>query len=164
MANTKKRAMTEKELNRLVVKWQKRLRLMDWNIQAKFDTDGILEDLEAWGACNPQGFLREAVMIFRHPHEAKQIQAKFDIEVIVVHEILHIFFAPIRHRDHAGLTAEEQMVHTLAIMLVSLERQGKKAGRATSFDSLENAVGHSFSCAYHSFQKERYTKGTDCGY
>jgi hypothetical protein len=163
MANTKKRSMTEKELNRLVIKWQKRLRLMDWNIQAKFDEDELLQEWGAWGACNPQGFLREAVMIFRHPDEAKLVQPKYDLEVIVVHELLHIFFAPIKHRDHAGLNAEEQMIHTIAILMVDLERHGKKAGRATSFDSLETGKGHTFSCAYHSFKKDSYDKGNHCG-
>jgi hypothetical protein len=152
----KKRSMTDRDLQRLVTKWQKRLRLMDWDINAKFDDDGVLIDLEAWGACDPQGFLRTATMIFRRPEDAKKKQTQFDLEVIVVHEILHMFFAPFKHDSHAELTAEEQMVHTVAILLVSLERQGKKVIRATSFDEPETMIKGQHSCAPNSVKKERY--------
>jgi hypothetical protein len=154
--------MTDKDLQRLVVKWQKRLRLMDWDINASFDDDDTLAELGAWGACDPQGFLRTATMIFRRPEEAKKKQTAFDLEVIIVHEILHIFFAPLKNENHAELTAEEQMIHTLAILLVSLERQGKKAGRATTFDKPETMIiKGQHSCASHSVKKERYGKKVD---
>jgi hypothetical protein len=158
MPRTKKRMTTDRDLQQLVSKWQKRLRLMDWDINAKFDDDGILADMDAWGACDPQGFLRTATMLFRRPEDAVRRQTQFDLETIVVHEILHVFFAPFKNDNHAELTAEEQMVHTVAILLVSLERQGKKVIRATSFDEPETIIKGQHSCAPDSVKKERYKR------
>jgi hypothetical protein len=160
MAKKKHRPTSDRDLKQLVLKWQKRLRLMDWDIEAFFDTDEM-QECEAWAMCNAQGFLRSATMRFQHPDYAKLRQPNFDLECVVIHEILHIFFAGIRHRDYAGLMLEEQMVHTMAIMLISLERNGKNAGPAKSWDTLDTLNLGAFCCSRHSVQKERHQEGLD---
>jgi hypothetical protein len=158
MAKTRKQATSQKELTGLVTKWRKRLRLMDWNVTANFDNDGILKEKGVWGACLPQGAIREAGMLFRNPVDATADHPLFDLETIVVHELLHIFFAPLNHESYAEITVEEQMVHTVSILLVALERQGKKVGRAMCFDSVEINVGNAVSCAPRIASKKNANK------
>lgn len=161
MAKTKKQPSTNADLRRLMLKWQKRFRLMDWDITIQFDReDGICDLRGAWAMCFCTGPIRAVDIIIKH-HKFSE-NKDYDIEVVLVHELLHIFWSGIHHKDSAGNQLEEQMVDTLSILLVDLERHGSKAGRPIPFDSPLYKGRH--VCARHSVKKERYEEEPTCGY
>jgi hypothetical protein len=161
MAKKLKQPTTKAELRKLLVKWQKRLRLLDWDITINFDKeDGVLDEIGAWARCGVTAAIRDVEIVIKHPHHT--LNPYYDLEMVLVHELLHIFWSGMRHKDFAGLMTEEQMVDTLSILLVDLERHGKKVGRATPFDTKAFAVDNRL-CARYSVKKESYPEGDRCG-
>jgi len=73
--------MTTKGLNRLVGKWQKRMRLQDWEIAAEFVPPGSLGDSVALAAVEPD---------YRTVQMKIQEDPPADVESHVVHELVHV--------------------------------------------------------------------------
>lgn len=161
MAKKLKQPTTRAELRKLLVKWQKRLRLMDWDITIDFDReDGVLDEVGAWALCSRTGAIRDAEILIKHPKFSDN--KNYDLEAVLVHELLHVFWSGMRHKEFAGMMLEEQMVDTLSILLVELERKGSKVGRPTPFDTKAYIPGR-YSCARHSVKKESYLEDSPCG-
>jgi hypothetical protein len=98
---------------------------MDWDVWIRFATKGEHED--AWGICFPQNTTKEATIIIQNPRWAKDMGSDFyiaDVEVTIVHELLHMHFAPLGH-GVTGIKAviEENIVCHLAQLLVALDRR-----------------------------------------
>lgn len=161
MSKARKAPMTLAELQAMVVKWQKRLRLMDWDVEVTFDDDKVCENQDSWAMCFCTEFLRYARIYFVHPDliDDPEFDRDVDFEVLVVHELLHIFWSFYEHGDHAGLVAEEQTVDTISTLLVHLERYGETVGRAPISPLPSNRPSIA-SRGRNSVKKERYlTKG-----
>lgn len=83
--------MTSKQLNSAVTKWQKRLRIQDWDIETELVSRGdIIDriDADVLGACHCMDTKKKAQILLLHPTE---LSPKDDsLETILVHEMLHI--------------------------------------------------------------------------
>ena len=83
--------MTSKQLNSAVAKWQKRLRIQDWDIETELVSRGdIIDriDADVLGACHCMETKKKAQILLLHPAE---LSPKDDsLETILVHEMLHI--------------------------------------------------------------------------
>jgi hypothetical protein len=101
--------------------------LTDWDLKVRFSTKD--EAKENWGLCIPSKTTKSALIHIANPRwfkeEDKEIQGwMWDPEVTLVHECLHIPFSifdfPVGSIKH---TVEEQVVCTLAQLLVALDRR-----------------------------------------
>lgn len=114
--------MTLQELNGYVMKWQKILRLQDWDVDVQFEDKWNMEG--AVGLCTYDLTLPKAWIKIVHPEQ----QPGEDPEATVVHELLHIKAAAF-HNENTGwlkgakLDALEVMIETTAQALVGLDRK-----------------------------------------
>ena len=119
--------MTTPELRRLANKWQERLKLMDWDLKIRFSTKD--EAKETWGLCKPDTNTKQALIHIANPRwfkeEDKVVHGYlWDPEVTVVHELLHLHFSLLDHKSGSVKDViEEQIVSTLAHLLVALDRR-----------------------------------------
>ena len=118
--------MTDAELQEKLEYWQKRLRLADWYITAKFVTVHELPD--EIGNCKFDWETRSAVITLRHRDDWGPDYfpgaAVDDEEATLVHELLHCSFAGFtEERDSVRDKLQHQAVNALSFALVEEHRQ-----------------------------------------
>jgi hypothetical protein len=105
--------------------WKEVLGLQPWAIQIMFDRaenlGGTLAAHIDYAPAKESGVLR-----LRDPRDWYGFAWKQDVEVSIVHELLHLIFWPFDHHERTALAEvhEEQIVERLARSLVSLRRRG----------------------------------------
>ena len=118
----------KKEIKKLVRYWQKELRLRDWIVSCEVVTN--LEDDEGNTLLGQNVTLLEekrAVILIKDPSIVKE-EAKgdaffryhpnaFDVERVVVHELLHLFFE--EYNTSSNPVPLEQAINILANKLVT---------------------------------------------
>jgi hypothetical protein len=117
--------MDEITLTELCTIWQKRLRLQDWNVKVSTcrERDMCIEGTQ--GSCNYSHQLKAALIQILDPSDypPESITAQ-DIEVTLVHELLHLHFAALEpERDSPQHVALEQAIDLTAYALVAAYRQ-----------------------------------------
>lgn len=117
--------MTTRELTRLTMKWAERLRLQDWDIKVRFAKKGEGEDY--WGVCIPSATTKEAVIIMQNPSRHKKAPDpdyyNADTEVTLVHELMHLHFAPFGFPTTSLKGQQEEVIVShVAQLLVALDR------------------------------------------
>lgn len=118
----------KKEIKKLVRYWQKELRLRDWIVSCEVVTN--LEDDEGNTLLGQNVTLLEekrAVIFIKEPsvvkaeskdnEMAKAHPNAFDVERVVVHELLHLFFE--EYNTSSNLVPLEQAINILANKLVT---------------------------------------------
>lgn len=121
--------MTNKNLEKLVQYWQPRLKLKDWDFTIRFTVDDAeMEEVlkSGYGKTNYSYMSKKASILIK-PYDkidANALSCK-DIEVTVVHELLHMLFMPIDENktDTPSRDAVEHIVETTALALVSEKRK-----------------------------------------
>lgn len=113
-------------------KWQKRLRLQDWEIRLQIARQHELGD-GTLGDCDAAKFKRQALIRVLHPDDVAGQGFRFDgeawnWELTLVHELLHLHFHdcfpdgwPARTPTE---TAAERAIHALSVALVPQEPIG----------------------------------------
>lgn len=122
--------MDQKTLEALLAEWQKTLRLQDWDIEIdvarrvdmhRMDVDGQCR----WVLCNKSAFIRILDPIDHNP----SMIAPCDPERTLVHELLHLHFAPFCELG-SETYQHEQAIEAIAEALVTAKRSTpKKASR-----------------------------------
>lgn len=114
-----RRITTSRQLRALCNEWLKLFGLQDWVVACEFKPRSSEELGGADGANYPINERKVAWIWVARPSEIHPDE----IEVTLVHEILHLFFAalPARSAELQRLT-EEQAVDRLATVLVALRR------------------------------------------
>jgi hypothetical protein len=115
-------AVTDTRLADWVRTWQKRLRLDDWNIEARFvrvselkpDTLGNLK----WNSVARQASIK---ILAPQDYDLPAGEIEEDVEYTVVHELVHLQLSALP-RDLNRRDTEEQVVNRLADALMQLER------------------------------------------
>jgi hypothetical protein len=115
--------MSPPDLAALVQHYQTSLRLLDWRIDVSYARDLCDHAGNAvWGLCYPVADAKVAKIIIRDPatppEGASPDEALRQITETVVHELVHLHFAPFGNRAPAAIVAEEQAVWALAEALV----------------------------------------------
>lgn len=118
--------MNQEELEACLSKWQKILRLQDWNVHVEVKRE---RDMEMEGRCaelSCQEPTRHAWIVIRDPTDYPDTAAEpQDMEMSIVHELLHIYTRPF---DLPGQgpkhIAEEWLIEAVCHALVRLSRQG----------------------------------------
>lgn len=120
---------TQRDLERMLKYWQRKLRLTDWKITIKFAT---LEELD--GDQGKNTYLIEAKtseILVLNPHEYKPEEypgkQPQDVENTVVHELLHLHLAPWKTRNAAEEVQMEQAIESMADAFRSFKQRRKNA-------------------------------------
>jgi hypothetical protein len=112
--------MTEKQLGAALSRWQKRLRIQDWDIEIEVvDRSTIIDRAEGdcLGACHCMDTKKRAHILLLHPADIRSDED--DIETVLVHELLHVAMPVqdlkinIDHKDPAYI-AYERIVDQMA--------------------------------------------------
>ncbi len=120
--------LTENELRARCAEWQKILRLQDWDVIMTVDRGRDLMP-DSLGQCDWTLPTKQAHIHILdpvdHPPDLKWPQ---DMEQYLVHELLHLHFAPFSRFDHESLEhiTMEQAVDLIACALVNLKRKSEE--------------------------------------
>lgn len=115
-------------LNRLLTKWQRRLRLQDWDITARYvrslAREGS-EDEHIFGTCVPQPHHQAAEIEILDPKyfPAEYPERFASVELTFVHELCHVVFAQaFSHIEEHPLMDEiqERIVEQMAKALLEV--------------------------------------------
>lgn len=117
-----------------VKRWQARLRLQDWRVDARIvrkvdlkpDTLGNLK----WNSEDKTATIR---ILDPRDYDLPTERIPEDMELTVVHELIHLHLS-VLPRDPLKKGVEEQVVDKISVALFNLERQGEIA-IATSTDT-----------------------------
>jgi hypothetical protein len=119
--------LTEDELNQLCREWQERLGLLHWRVNLFIKRSHDLKVRH--GECHYTLSRQQASIWLLDPNDHScYCQFPYDMEEVLVHEILHLHFAPFAAEDDTPEdTRQEQVIETLAVALVKLKRDALKA-------------------------------------
>lgn len=103
--------------------WQKLLRLQDWEINVSYGRMRELSDTgkTVLGMAEANYEHRYAKFLILHPEDCNE-EEREEIEITLVHELLHLYFIPVRG-DKTDLVAEEQAINALSSLLVRLTKE-----------------------------------------
>ncbi len=127
------------DLGALIAYWQKALRLEGWRIQAEYVQNLCASDgSEIYGLCSRVADNRTARIQIRDPETpiADGLDPNAKVEEIVIHELLHLHFAPFETRSPAEVVAEEQAVWSIAEALYNGKGSGQEGAIVRSMLAL----------------------------
>lgn len=101
--------------------WQNRLGLRDWGIEIMFDRGYNLGEYTAKIHMKEDSRRARIRMLEASDYDPDSI-LPYDMEQVLVHELLHIHFYPLT-RDVGDNIAEEQAIEAISRALINLERR-----------------------------------------
>jgi hypothetical protein len=120
--------VSQEKLDALCVEWQSILHLQAWDIVVKICRNGEFEDKDCvgenlWDLRVCKSFIR-----ILDPIDYKSSSWGYDMEVCLVHELLHLHFMSFQPKDD-GLEHDfmESVIERLASVLVDLKRKHEVA-------------------------------------
>lgn len=115
--------LTEEELRTKCAEWQKILRLQDWNVVLKIRRGRDMPIHNVCGSCSWELTQKMAAINILDPIDyPPDAIAPNDMELTLVHELLHLHFCPVEP-DGASV-AGEQAIESISWGLISLARRG----------------------------------------
>lgn len=120
------------ELAQLVARWQRDLRLLDWRLVVDYVRDLTAPDgSPVYGLCMPHVDAKRARIHIRDP-ETPFASDDPSVEETLIHELLHLHFAPLSGATSAEIAAEEQAVWAIteAIARKGAGREAQMIARA----------------------------------
>lgn len=128
--------MNKPDLVALLEQLQAELRLRDWRIEISYVRDLTTDDGRIiHGLCQPLADAKVATIQIRDP-ETPVGPRDPSVEEILVHELVHLHFAPLAGFTQADVVAEEQAVWALAEALVTAKEAGRRAQVARAMVAL----------------------------
>lgn len=128
------RIFNQSELESLCKKWQEKLGLQEWDVKVLIKRQPIMGE-EVKGSCWYNLHSKRAVIKILDPIDYQIIPYnqrlwKQDMEFILVHELLHIHFAPFglikpleEYKVSLDCIAQEQAINAISKTLVDLDRK-----------------------------------------
>jgi hypothetical protein len=118
--------LTQKELERLCLGWQRRLRLLDWDVKVKLCREREFVDHGRQGEVEYSLINKQAVIHILDPVDFPSGDWDQDQEKTLIHELLHLHTAPFSpEADTLQGAAEEWAINSIAAALVELKRPKK---------------------------------------
>lgn len=107
-------------LKQRMYEWQRRLRLQDWIIDLKLERGFVMGELI--GKVQPYTHNKRAVISLLDPEDYSPTDLlPYDMECVLIHELLHLHFWPLTKRDGEN-EFEEQAINAIAEALIALDR------------------------------------------
>ena len=109
-------------LSKVASKWQKILRLQDWQVDIDFYRAREFTNADALGECTFNINSREGFIKILDPID---YEGEYDLEWIVVHELLHLHFADWTAKNNYECPVSgEQAIDSIAQALTRLNKAG----------------------------------------
>lgn len=125
-------------LAELVGRWQELLRLRDWRLSVAYVPNLAAHDgSPCYGLCSPFVDAKEARISIRDPQSTDGV-GEFDVEETLVHELLHLHFAPLAENTASGVAAEEQAVWAITEAITKVKSSGARARLARAVALVAN--------------------------
>lgn len=105
-----KQTMTQTTLQALLERYQRQLRLLDWDISVEFCSLRDMPD-NAIGCIRIDDRRTSATMRILRPEDWSETETD-DIDGVIVHELLHIILWPLR-QEHDELIVQEKIINRL---------------------------------------------------
>lgn len=138
-----KKSPAQRKAEALIAEWQKILRLQDWAIVVEVPEAPLPEEKGGGqGYCEFYSQINQAHIWLCHPRfKPRRTTNLWDLEVTVVHELLHIKFhmMPL-NISKAHMDAFESAIDTTAQSFVALKRAGLLAIAAQCADTQRKAA------------------------
>ena len=120
----------ENDIRKQAAYWQKLLHLQDWNLDVRVSRQWEMDDASTLAQCSWYIHRKDAVIRVLHPSDLPGIGSKFikgeenDYDISLVHELLHLHFAPITrlHKEESYEIYEEQAINAISRAFVELYR------------------------------------------
>jgi len=123
------KVINQRKLGEIRREWQKRLRLQDWKIKISFADEGFMKEVSgledgAYGAVEHFVEDKEAKIYILRAEDWGEVEGDFGqaVENTVVHELLHLHFAPFQTGDESSMILQEQAIRPIADALLELKR------------------------------------------
>lgn len=130
--------MTDEDLKELCILWQKRLRLQDWEVSVRFGHTHEMDDRYSTGTVWYSPRRRQATIKVLFPDEVEPSDFPFDPERTLIHELLHLYFAPFdTAKNSPEEDAEEIAVNALAAAFVEVARHQNTADAQSTSGATE---------------------------
>ncbi len=115
--------LTQEQLEERLAYWQEKLRLRDWIITASIKRMSQFSQPDRAGEVFSSYDGKEAAIKLLDPedHSYGDGFAPYDMEHVLVHELLHLHTGAIKAEDEYSL-AEEQAIESIVSGLIALER------------------------------------------
>lgn len=118
--------LTEPQLQKLCPVWQARLRLQDWDVKVRVKRAADMGLGKKRACVTSQLLSKEALVEIQDPLDYRPSVWPNDMEQSLVHELLHLHFAPFEaDEETAEGAAQEQAIELIACALVNLARGEK---------------------------------------
>lgn len=125
----------ECELRKQLSYWQRILYLQDWNVDIRVVRQWEMGDQTTLAQC--QWFIqrKDAIIHVLHPSDLPGLSGRFlnneecDYDVSLVHELLHLHFAPFHKADDE--IAHEQAINAISRGMVKLWREKGSTSETT---------------------------------
>lgn len=116
--------MDQETLESLLAEWQKTLRLRDWDVVVQLSRIFDMPVADSVGLCTWLMPAKTATIRILDPADYDPAYVHpFDPEKTLVHELLHLHFAPFFPDGEAGENvAHEQAIESIAKALVTVKR------------------------------------------
>jgi hypothetical protein len=123
--------VTDGQLKTWLRTWQRRLKLMDWEVEVRLVPASELKP-DTLGNLRWNSDSRKALIRIMDPgdYDLPAAQIPRDIEMTILHELIHLQLSSLP-RDPNRRIEEERVVCRLAEALMSLERERESAAAAT---------------------------------
>ena len=109
-------------LSKVASRWQKILRLQDWEVDIDFYRARDFTNADALGECTFNINSREGFIKILNPID---YEGEYDLEWIVVHELLHLHFADWTAKNNYECPVSgEQAIDSIAQALTRLNKAG----------------------------------------
>ena len=132
-----KHIVTEGQLKTLCKEWQERLRLQAWDVKTGIYRERNFCGPERQGENEYNLATGTSLIRILDPADYPESKFKQDMEVTLVHELLHLVFAPFEPDDDKELEHKfmERAICQLSGVLVELKREVEHAGKTPCTDS-----------------------------
>lgn len=122
---------SQAELEAMASEWQQRLRLQDWTVKIQVRRRHHMCLADAHGTCSWELRKKLAAIEIMDPadYDPGSWGWAEDVEKTVVHELLHLHFAPFAAKDDGpDDVAQEQAIDLIARALVAAKREAPPVG------------------------------------
>lgn len=119
----------QEAVSTVCAKWQERLRLQDWTVDVRVKRKHDMTLSDALASCEWYMERKDAIIEVVDPIDLDSYKGflngeEGDYDVSIVHELLHLHFAPFTPREESHQTvAIEQAINAISKALVRLERE-----------------------------------------